>query len=98
MPVTASTNENMEIDHDDNQNQSADENSSNTVASTSTPGTSNDVIKINRKLGGVCKVMASPSIVPSVTVSLHPLVIMNISEHWTRIRAQEGKPQQGIDI
>lgn len=28
---------------------------------------------------------------PSVVISLHPLVIMNISEHWTRIRAQEGK-------
>lgn len=28
----------------------------------------------------------------SVSVSLHPLVIMNISEHWTRVSAQEGKP------
>lgn len=32
----------------------------------------------------------------SVTVSLHPLVIMNVSEHWTRLRAQEGSPQTGI--
>lgn len=39
-------------------------------------------------------VMASSGTVGSVSVSLHPLVIMNISEHWTRIRAQEGKPQQ----
>ncbi|KAG4079277.1 hypothetical protein HA402_007000 [Bradysia odoriphaga] len=39
-------------------------------------------------------VMAAPSIIPSVTVSLHPLVIMNISEHWTRLRAQEGSRQQ----
>lgn len=31
----------------------------------------------------------------SVTCSLHPLVIMNISEHWTRERAQEGSVQQG---
>ena len=30
----------------------------------------------------------------SVTVQLHPLVILNISEHWTRIRAQEGAPRQ----
>ncbi|KAL5004818.1 hypothetical protein ScPMuIL_018274 [Solemya velum] len=30
----------------------------------------------------------------SVSVSLHPLVIMNISEHWTRVRAQEGRPLQ----
>lgn len=28
--------------------------------------------------------------VPSVAISLHPLVLMNISEHWTRFRAQEG--------
>lgn len=40
-------------------------------------------------------VMASPTTVGSVTVSLHPLVILNISEHWTRVRAQEGKVQQG---
>merc|ERR550517_2447693 len=26
------------------------------------------------------------------SVSLHPLVIMNISEHWTRVKAQEGRP------
>jgi len=39
-------------------------------------------------------VMASSGTVGSVSVSLHPLVIMNISEHFTRIRAQEGKPQQ----
>jgi len=38
-------------------------------------------------------VMASPGTAGSVTVSLHPLVILNISEHWTRIRAQEGKLQ-----
>ena len=31
----------------------------------------------------------------SVSVSLHPLVVMNISEHWTRVRAQEGKSTQG---
>ncbi|RWS08983.1 COP9 signalosome complex subunit 6-like protein [Dinothrombium tinctorium] len=34
--------------------------------------------------------------VGSVLVSLHPLVIMNVSEHWTRIKAQEGSPQQVI--
>ncbi|KAK0180253.1 hypothetical protein PV327_005917 [Microctonus hyperodae] len=36
-----------------------------------------------------CRVMASSGTVGSVSVSLHPLVIMNVSEHWTRIRAQE---------
>ncbi|XP_058124034.1 COP9 signalosome complex subunit 6 isoform X1 [Anopheles ziemanni] len=35
-------------------------------------------------------VMASSATVPSVTCSLHPLVIMNISDHWTRTRAQSG--------
>lgn len=40
-------------------------------------------------------VMASSGTVGSVSVSLHPLVIMNISEHWTRIRAQEGTAHQG---
>ena len=40
-------------------------------------------------------VMASSGTVGSVSVSLHPLVIMNISEHWTRLRAQEGTVQQG---
>ncbi len=40
-------------------------------------------------------VMASAGTTGSVSVSLHPLVIMNISEHWTRVRAQEGKATQG---
>lgn len=43
-------------------------------------------------------VMATSVTVGSVTVSLHPLVIMNVSEHWTRLRAQEGCPQQGIIV
>ena len=40
-------------------------------------------------------VMAPPTTAPSVIVSLHPLVIMNISEHWTRVRAQLGKATKG---
>lgn len=39
-------------------------------------------------------VMAGSATVPSVTCSLHPLVIMNISDHWTRIRAQKGFKSQ----
>lgn len=39
-------------------------------------------------------IMAASSTVGSVTVSLHPLVIMNISEHWTRTKAQAGSPQK----
>lgn len=42
------------------------------------------------------KKFMAPSGVPSVSVSLHPLVIMNISEHWTRVGAQEGRPKQVV--
>ncbi|KAJ8030814.1 COP9 signalosome complex subunit 6 [Holothuria leucospilota] len=45
-------------------------------------------------LSGGSPVMASSGTSGSVGVALHPLVIMNISDHWTRIRAQEGKPTQ----
>ena len=34
--------------------------------------------------GGEEKVMADSGVAATVSVSLHPLVIMNISEHWTR--------------
>lgn len=39
-------------------------------------------------------VMAS-GVTGSVSVALHPLVILNISDHWIRIRSQEGRPMQG---
>lgn len=41
-------------------------------------------------------VMASSSVSGSVTISVHPLVVMNVSEHWTRLRAQEGTKQRGL--
>lgn len=40
-------------------------------------------------------ILAPPGTVPSVQVELHPLVLMNISEHWTRTRAQKGAPTAG---
>ncbi|CAJ1058976.1 COP9 signalosome complex subunit 6 isoform X1 [Xyrichtys novacula] len=45
--------------------------------------------------------LASPSVMASgvtgsVSVALHPLVILNISDHWIRIRSQEGRPMQVI--
>ena len=40
-------------------------------------------------------VMASVGTTGSVSISLHPLVIMNVSEHFTRVRAQAGKPMPG---
>ena len=42
-------------------------------------------------------VMASTCVsTAAISVSLHPLVIMNVSEHWTRIRAQESTSDQVI--
>lgn len=55
------------------------------------PGTSQPIVTKPTNTGSVLATAATAS----VTVSLHPLVIMNISEHWTRIRAQEGSKQQG---
>ena len=37
-------------------------------------------------------IMAAIGTSGSVSVSLHPLVIMNISEHWTRCKVQNGGP------
>jgi len=56
-----------------------------------TPGTTTEVTEVT-------EVTASAGTSGSVSVSLHPLVIMNISEHWTRSRAQEGKPTQGRNV
>ncbi|XP_071656358.1 COP9 signalosome complex subunit 6 isoform X3 [Patagioenas fasciata] len=44
-------------------------------------------------------VAAPPSVMAggvtgSVAVALHPLVILNISDHWIRMRSQEGRPGQ----
>ena len=45
--------------------------------------------------GDAPNVLASAAATGSVSISLHPLVIMNMSEHWTRVRAQTGKQTQG---
>lgn len=42
------------------------------------------------------QVMASTNATGSVSVSLHTLVIMNISEHWTRVKAQAGEQERVI--
>lgn len=47
-----------------------------------------DVTETNPK----SSIMAPSSATASVIVALHSLVILNISEHWTRVRAQLGKP------
>lgn len=44
-------------------------------------------------------VLASSSVITAtISVSLHPLVILNVSEHWTRIRAQECASQNGSNF
>ncbi|XP_028911372.1 protein canopy homolog 4 [Ornithorhynchus anatinus] len=43
----------------------------------------------------VPSVMAA-GVTGSVSVALHPLVILNISDHWIRMRSQEGRPVQVI--
>ena len=42
-----------------------------------------------------CLVMAVSGSSGSVSVKLHPLVVMNVSDHWTRVRAQLGKAKPG---
>lgn len=75
----------------------------NATASTDTPmevddDTSGKNNTMSTNTPSAIKVMASSGIVGSVSISLHPLVIMNVSEHWTRLRAQEGTDQLGIYI
>lgn len=75
----------------------------NATASTDTPMEVDDDISgknstISTNTSSAIKVMASSGTVGSVSISLHPLVIMNVSEHWTRLRAQEGTDQLGIYI
>lgn len=94
MPVTAS-NENMEVDSDNNLGEGSSSSTINKTSTNTQPSTSSGSSSKSANDIGGSSVMASPATVPSVTVSLHPLVIMNISEHWTRIRAQNGSPQQG---
>lgn len=90
--ASTSKDENMEVDGNGNDNVST----YTTVASSS----SNALAAENRLTTKIptssVNVMANAGTIPSVTVSLHPLVIMNISEHWTRIRAQENYKQQVI--
>lgn len=50
---------------------------------------------VNQQQNNNTRVMASSGTIGSVSISLHPLVIMNVSEHWTRLRAQEGSDQLG---
>ena len=70
-----------------------DANESGSVPSTSTGGGTASDKKAPSITGGY-RVVASPGTTGSVSVKLHPLVIMNISEHWTRTKVQEGSPQK----
>ncbi|KAI9584605.1 COP9 signalosome complex subunit 6 [Glossina fuscipes] len=59
-----------------------------------TPPKSESVNVAAVNAASAASVMADSGTVPSVRISLHPLVIMNVSEHWTRIRAQAGETWQ----
>lgn len=61
---------------------------------TPTPVSSSEVMDVDDVPSG--KSVMAKGVTGSIHVSLHPLVIMNISEHYTRRRAQEGKPVQVI--
>lgn len=55
--------------------------------------------KIFKMAGNESVVVSTVGNSRSVCVQLHPLVIMNISDHYTRIRAQAGGGNpQGISI
>lgn len=86
METNQAITENMEVDEPEPGSSSAA--SKDQPASTSTQSSSSKLL------------LANASSVASVAVSLHPLILMNISDHWTRIRAQEGaaKPVYGALI
>lgn len=61
------------------------------------PMESESVANSSGGVGASSSVMASTSVsTAAISVSLHPLVIMNVSEHWTRIRAQETGSDQVV--
>lgn len=78
------------------------------VASAAAPGSSSSVAAVPGKSAAAVAVTVATApapatesrnviagnAVPSVACSLHPLVIMNVSDHWTRIRAQKGFKSQ----
>ncbi|VVC36671.1 COP9 signalosome subunit 6,JAB1/MPN/MOV34 metalloenzyme domain,Rpn11/EIF3F, C-terminal [Cinara cedri] len=49
-----------------------------------------DTTSTDMEVDEVIDNVLSTSVTGSVSVSLHPLVILNISEHWTRLTAQVG--------
>ena len=60
--------------------------------------TSDTASDVNMQNGVHDMVMAAGAS-PSVTVALHPLVIMNVSDQYTRIKAQDGNPNpQGCHL
>ncbi|XP_074991216.1 COP9 signalosome complex subunit 6 [Calonectris borealis] len=64
-------------------------------------GASSSAAGSNGAGGMEVDVAAAPSVMAggvtgSVSVALHPLVILNISDHWIRMRSQEGRPGQVI--
>ena len=58
------------------------------IETDSNDGTAAEMLEPNNEL-------LAHGVAASVTVSLHPLVIMNICDHFTRIKAQEGRVPKG---
>lgn len=53
-------------------------------------------VTVSTSASPVKSALAAPHAQASVSVSLHPLVLVNISDHWTRTRAQNnGQSKQG---
>ena len=55
-------------------------------------------VSLESQAASFSSVMAPSTAAPSVHIALHPLVILNISEHWTRVKAQNGKAIQGLRV
>ncbi|XP_069655760.1 COP9 signalosome complex subunit 6 isoform X2 [Haliaeetus albicilla] len=69
------------------------------AAAAAAAGASSSASGSNGAGGMEVDVAAAPSVMAggvtgSVSVALHPLVILNISDHWIRMRSQEGRPGQ----
>ncbi|XP_055594080.1 COP9 signalosome complex subunit 6 [Uranotaenia lowii] len=90
MSVPRLAEEKMDVDSEDPPAVAGSSNSGSSGTAAGTAGSSTSGALVTLAKGEQRNVMAGSATVPSVSCSLHPLVIMNISDHWTRIRAQKG--------
>jgi COP9 signalosome complex subunit 6 len=62
----------------------------------SSAGTSTTYPKKMATLGSTKEIIAQKEASSGIALSLHPVVIMHISDHWTRIRATSGNPNPRV--